>query len=946
MYGILLKAPQFKWIPENKGLPYPYICVSNCEIGYTWQRETKKCVKIVKNSNAKTTYPLAAVQCAAENARLLSINTCNEMQGIQNDLWTKYPGTHERYWVGYYAEGFSLYTEQKRVQMDSGRFIAANGLTGALADPSSTVYDSEDACDGNEPLISMVDSAGQPMGTISPGPDGYFSQLVFTDKQKANLMLHAYHKDNQTTAKDNYLCEKDNYWACPEDYLLFQEVCYKIHEKEVTLAKADEICKLDGGKVIEIQTRMHQSFINGMLDSVINSSISKTWVGYKRKTNSLTEMSYKPLSSDANTQGFDFENGLDFTEAHHAANEGDDCVLMEYRSDSGFVNGWKKVSCFDEASVICQRSQIVNDKVLGTLPIPEVMIPFDASIGFSDYNKNTRETVAKLVAITNEGNRKSNLLGSAHFLGKPSSYIEIVGKGNGKDEIFVNFGLSVLLWIKIDKINRGEKQVLIDASGICETGAEKDHSFILFLEKSFSSSEQIDQGTTCADLLLGKTTATLTPARGVQEMITLNAILCDGPALGGGSCKQFRSTESMPILEQEWTFVGFTFDKIEKKGTFIVNDIFGYTDIDTGAYEESKYFTYDTKNWLITDAVIGPLRIGSRKFQHPTTGVENFAGQMSCLQLYEGSLAPSLADHLKSCPVVEEHHGKFKLCPPGFEFIKDNCFLLETKTMEFASAEYDCVSRSTSNYTVRLGFTSDMRVLEYMAQFASKTFVSEFWFGLDGRSDLDLAEPVVDGSWVSSYGDVINVNAIRWEGEGPQNDTSLQCAAVTTENRTITNKDCTEKLPYVCLTPSLDQQETQQCPKGFVPYKKACYARGRELTDYDGAEKNCAFNGSRVLAIRDRATYQFIRAFSVANKLLDIYLGINYTTGDPDNPSIYSDGTPFDKDTGYAFDGEREKFGSKNCTYLKKGVTYKPRDTDCTVMMDHICQWNSKTLLV
>ena len=441
----------------------------------------------------------------------------------------------------------------------------------------------------------------------------------------------------------------------------------------------------------------------------------------------------------------------------------------------------------------------------------------------------------------------------------------------------------------------------------------------------------------------GTTTASTTTASD-GSVITLNAVLCDGPLSNGGSCKKFRSTESVPIQEQEWAFVGFLYDKIDKTGTFMVNDVFGYTDIAAGVQRESQYFTYDTKNWLITDAVIGPIRVGSRKFQHPTNGVQNFAGQMSCLQLYESSLSPSLVDHLKSCPVVEAHHAKFKLCPPGFEFIKNECFMLSRNGKDFAGAEYDCVQRSTSNYTVRLGYTSDMRIMEYMSEIALGKKVSEFWFGLDGRSDKDLPDPVVNGTWVNSHGDIIALTDIRWEGGQPVDDASQQCAVVLTENRTITNKDCKGKGSYVCMTPSLDhdQPQNQLCPRGFVPYKKDCYARGRKLANYDEAEKSCAFNGSRILAIKDRATYEFIRAFSVSQRIGDIYLGMNFTTGDSENPIIYSDGTPFSRDTSYTFDDQKEKFGNKNCTYLKKGVTYKPRDTDCDVLMEHICQWNSK----
>ena len=44
----------------------------------------------------------------------------------------------------------------------------------------------------------------------------------------------------------------------------------------------------------------------------------------------------------------------------------------------------------------------------------------------------------------------------------------------------------------------------------------------------------------------------------------------------------------------------------------------------------------------------------------------------------------------------------------------------------------------------------------------------------------------------------------------------------------------------------------------------------------------------------------------------------------------------------YAFDDQSDKFGNKECSYLKKGVAYKPRDSECDVPMHQVCQWNRK----
>ena len=144
------------------------------------------------------------------------------------------------------------------------------------------------------------------------------------------------------------------------------------------------------------------------------------------------------------------------------------------------------------------------------------------------------------------------------------------------------------------------------------------------------------------------------------------------------------------------------------------------------------------------------------------------------------------------------------------------------------------------------------------------------------------------------------------------------------------------------MTKSLEETHPNLCPKSFIRYKNDCYYRSIVMGDYNTSELNCAAKGSRIISIKDRATYQFIRMWAAANKFGDFFLGLNFTTGDPDAPVKYSDGTPYNKSEHFAFDDSSEKFGKKECVYLKKGVTYKPRDTTCETEMEQICHWNSK----
>ena len=144
------------------------------------------------------------------------------------------------------------------------------------------------------------------------------------------------------------------------------------------------------------------------------------------------------------------------------------------------------------------------------------------------------------------------------------------------------------------------------------------------------------------------------------------------------------------------------------------------------------------------------------------------------------------------------------------------------------------------------------------------------------------------------------------------------------------------------MTKSLKEPHLQPCPDNFIAYKNECFFHSFIKGDYDTGEMNCAYRGSKMVAIKDRATYQFIKAWAKANKFGDFFLGLNFTTNDTEAPVKYSDGTAFNKSIDFDFDDERDKFGNKDCAYLKKGVTYKPRDCACSDLLEQVCQWNSE----
>ena len=86
------------------------------------------------------------------------------------------------------------------------------------------------------------------------------------------------------------------------------------------------------------------------------------------------------------------------------------------------------------------------------------------------------------------------------------------------------------------------------------------------------------------------------------------------------------------------------------------------------------------------------------------------------------------------------------------------------------------------------------------------------------------------------------------------------------------------------MAQNYEEKQELECPKSFIRYKDDCYYHSWEKGDYNRTEFLCAEKSSKVITIKDRATYQFIRSWAIANGFYNFFLGFNYTTGDPANP--------------------------------------------------------------
>ena len=382
IHGLVLDR-LYTWEGFTKETPLPYICASKCAIGYAWRQNAKRCVKIVNANLGVKTQSEASLDCAKDNGRLLSINSCSEFEGLKKDLWTKNPSQSQKYWVGYYKNGFENYHHQTRT---------SEKRTGPINSRGQLALDSGgDASCSDEKKLQIIASA-----TTSS-----FGELTFPIDNEMRLNLIQY--TSSDTYQSTSLCEKDKEWTCEDSYTLFQESCYKVLEGQYSASSGHLKCLLEEeAKLSEVPSKMHQKFLNIFAKS---ENLSSFWVGVRRHVQTID-------SSEDNA--FVNTNGDSVTVASLAgAGSTDDCV--EYKIDDADVS---VVSCQKNASVICEKNLILSEDSKYPIPIPKVFLPLDLISGFEDLSKNAMLT-DRNIAFSHHYPSKS----AAHFMGTKAKYL-------------------------------------------------------------------------------------------------------------------------------------------------------------------------------------------------------------------------------------------------------------------------------------------------------------------------------------------------------------------------------------------------------------------------------------------------------------------------------------------------------------------------------------------
>ena len=629
-----------------------------------------KCIKLVKDPK---TFTEAEVGCAKDQGRLVSIKSCQEFTGLATHLWNRYPDITNKYWFGMYLNGLLQYKQRKPSDENMG---SAGFQT---VGPAGT----NDCLNYNDKVQMTVDGTTA-ITSLPITYHGFHGQLKYNADKTPKVMLYEFGMKD-STMPSNYLCEKELAVVCPNGYFLFQSLCYKFNQVQVTQSEAERLCIEEGAKLLELQATMQQTFILAAFQAPAYGH-TKIWLNYQKNT--------FPVVHYRGEYGiFDFQNGLKYT-GNNTGNTAEFCVYMD--SLDTVPNSWKMGSCHENASFICEKSPELSPNLKKNIQRPQVLMPFDEATGFKDLAYTERVNNNNLVAITNEGNLNSGLIGAAHFQGYPLSYIDIENIGTNK-QMRSSFGISISMWVYVEQMFDDEKQFLIDARNNCSDIEPITYGFFMFLSKipDNETTALYSPALNCSQIYdLSKSQ---TPKSGEDPSKKIRAIvqLCSTQADKSVLCRRFSSSTSKPLKAEKWHHIGFTYNDVEKQGTFFIDDSYGYTDMTDSKNYEYSYFSFDSNGWW-SKAFNSLIRIGSKKFQ-AQAGQDNFVGKISCLQMYEGPLEWNQFNYLSKCPVPITHPTA-KLCPPGYDYYAKQCYMISSTALDFAAAEASCISPPGNKY--------------------------------------------------------------------------------------------------------------------------------------------------------------------------------------------------------------------------------------------------------
>ena len=263
----------------------------------------------------------------------------------------------------------------------------------------------------------------------------------------------------------------------------------------------------------------------------------------------------------------------------------------------------------------------------------------------------------------------------------------------------------------------------------------------------------------------------------------------------------------------------------------------------------------------------------------------------------------------------------------------------------FAGAEANCMPPFSWPHRSHLYFSEDSHDRDYVLSLVDDAYPGEsFWIGIDDRNGNE--------NWTTS----LNQNYPKLSPLFVDGDAgSKSCGYVMSmSSGLITSGDCILTKYFVCETQQLNEEPDYPCPNEYIPYKGECLMPNAQRKTYDSAQLFCASRGGVILPIRDKATFEFVKAWGPQTVRNDVWLGLrkkNYTRTYVDSASpplqeiitdelTYSDGGPFDIDIDYKLEASILR---GECFALKSSENMELRDYRCNREVGFICQWTKVT---
>ena len=176
------------WIAGDKGFAKPYICQSKCFKGYHWFPESQRCLKVV-HTNHKQTLGNAMLRCAKDNARLVPVKKCEDVESLMKEIYEQFSLDQEQYFIGVF--GFNKPDD----------FISRNWREESIFD--SLGY-------GNIDMDATTGSLCEQSISTAPKEE-HFTALKIEDKDNMVLEVIQFNQQNYEDPRHEagYICEKE-----------------------------------------------------------------------------------------------------------------------------------------------------------------------------------------------------------------------------------------------------------------------------------------------------------------------------------------------------------------------------------------------------------------------------------------------------------------------------------------------------------------------------------------------------------------------------------------------------------------------------------------------------------------------------------------------------------------------------------------------------------------